>query len=258
MGHRFAFLALLSTAACSGGDERAAPLPDDVTFDGGTEAGSGGAGAGGRGSGGRVGDGGPVLPDGGPGDAGDAGLDGPGDGAPGTGGAPGDGGPGPCDRGVLQGSINANSQLELEAARGYTEVTGALYIGTNIQVQRTNVSTLSPLGCLERVGGLFTILESPLLVDLTGLERLEFVSDFRISSNAGLLSLDGPQQLTVEDLLVRDNPSLVSLGTGIVGATTLQIFDNPSLPQCEVTVLEQTTAAACPSCSNNGGTGTCN
>jgi hypothetical protein len=139
-----------------------------------------------------------------------------------------------------------------------TEVTGDLYIGTTIRIPVSDVSSLAPLSCLERVGGIFTLLENHQLDDLAGLEKLTFVEDLRISTNSGLQSLSGPEALSVEFLLVRANRSLTSLGDGIVAVGGyLAIQDNASLPQCEADLLASATGIACD-CSGNAGIGTCN
>lgn len=166
-----------------------------------------------------------------------------------------------CTRGTLTGAADIFSQADIADFAGYTRITGSLYVGTNISIAFTNVSSLQALECLEVVEGEVTILESPELVDLTGLENLESAEALKISFNSGLESLNGLTNLSLGSggLLVRSNPALTELTDGIVALEpmgTVDILNNSSLPDCAAEALATSLGTTC-SCSGNG-TGTCN
>ena len=157
----------------------------------------------------------------------------------------------PCSLGTWASNFIAYSQAGLQQLNGYTRVTGNLYIGTSSSTSATDVTTLSPLGCLQVVEGSFTILESPLLTNLVGLEHLQQVGDFTLSTNAGLETLQGPTGLIVLSFLhIRANAALRSLSDGILSATDLFINDNPVLPQCRADALAASIGLPCQ-CAGN-------
>ena len=157
----------------------------------------------------------------------------------------------PCSLGTWDDDFTAYSQAGLQQLSGYTRVTGELYIGTSSSTSATDVTSLSALGCLQVVEGSVTILESPRLTNLAGLEHLEQVESFTISTNAGLETLAGPQALLVLDFLhVRANGALRSLSDGILDAAVLYINDNPVLPQCRAEALSMSLGLLCQ-CAGN-------
>jgi hypothetical protein len=157
----------------------------------------------------------------------------------------------PCSLGTWANDFIAYSQAGLQQLNGYTRVTGNLYIGTSSSTSATDVTTLSPLRCLEVVEGSFTILESPLLTNLVGLEHLQQAGDFTLSTNAGLETLEGPAGLIVLSFLhIRANAALRSLSDGIIGATDLFINDNPVLPQCRAEAFAASIGLSCE-CAGN-------
>jgi len=102
------------------------------------------------------------------------------------------------------------------------------------------LTSLSGLGSLDSVAGIFQIWEHPLITDLSGLENLTFVgAAFAIFRNANLESLDGLENLAtvVGDLRIYENDDLSDLAAldhpiNMQGA--LVITDNPNLSDCEV------------------------
>jgi len=157
----------------------------------------------------------------------------------------------PCSLGTWAADFTAYSQAGLQPLRGYTRVTGDLYVGTSSSSSATDVTSLSALGCLQVVEGSFTILESPGLANLVGLERLEQVEDFTLSTNAGLETLQGPTELIVLGTLhIRANGALRSLTDRIVDALELYIHDNPVLPQCRAEAFAGALGLPCQ-CAGN-------
>jgi hypothetical protein len=157
----------------------------------------------------------------------------------------------PCSLGIWDDDFTAYSQTDVQQLSGYTRVTGQFYVGTSSSTSATDVTSLSALGCLQVVEGDFTILESPLLTNLQGLERLEEVAKFTISTNAGLETLEGPTALVVLGVLhIRANGALRSLSQGILDAADLYINENPLLPQCRAEAFAASMGLSCQ-CEGN-------
>jgi hypothetical protein len=243
---------LIASAALAGvgcSDEDRPPAIGDYIGEGAGGGAAGSASAGTAGSG----------PSGSAGSADDAGAAGS-SGAAGSAGAAGSGGTASSDtcRGDTRDSgLDVFAQATLEQLRGYRVVDGDLYIGGNINVTATDVSSLAALSCLETVTGHFSIFDSPDLRDLSGLERLTQVNRLSITNNVGLETLEQLNNLVVEDsLTVRNNPSLSVLGDGIVGASELAIGNNATLPQCLADALAERLGSAC-TCAMNDEDATC-
>jgi hypothetical protein len=264
-GQNLCALALLFVTSVAGvscaGDDRPPALPD-YEGNGGDGEQTGAAATGGSGSSGSGGSGG-MSGSGGSGGVGGSGGSGAVSGSGGSGAASGSGGSGAASGGCVASSVydddfTALDQSTLRELQGYEVVSGDLYIGGNIDVLTTDVSSLEVLSCLKSVEGDFSILDSPNLVDLAGLEQLETVSRLSVVNNAGLETLAHLQELTViGTLTVNDNPSLSELGEGIVTALSVVMNDNPSLAQCEVEALADRVGVAQCYCASNDPTGTC-
>lgn len=162
-----------------------------------------------------------------------------------------------CNAGTYTGSLKAYSDEEIAALAGYTEIDGYLWIGNHYWPEEgmTEVTSLAPLACLQRVGGdmrLMTIstlsldglhnltevdgdLElasvgdgwpwAPEIYGPSGLERLESLE--RVGGNLEITentfdSLDGLQNLeTIEGgIFVTGQSALKSL-EGLSGLTSL-------------------------------------
>jgi hypothetical protein len=136
----------------------------------------------------------------------------------------------------------------IEDARGYTSFYG------NVNVR--GVSSLEPLHCMQKAGGL-SISNGDELKDLTGLGSLSQLLNLNLVDNAGLKSLAGldslkqleilslidnglasmpglPSGLSVKNLDIEYHEQLTSLeGLENIEVTeTVFISDNPKLPQC--------------------------
>jgi hypothetical protein len=185
--------------------------------------GSGGTGAGGKAS---TGGGGTAT-------GGRSGAGGTGTGGAGTGGSAAV----PClPKKTLIGNTASYSAADLEQYRGFTEIQGNVYIGGNVNIAQTDISSLEALGCLETLVGEMTILDSPNLKNLYGLGNLSSAISLKVADLQALETLDGLGHLSLSDtLLVERNPALVSLGRTIVRASQLVILYNPGLTWCETT-----------------------
>lgn len=200
--------------------------------------GGGGRGSGGRGSGGSSASGGTT--------SGSGGL--------------GSGGTDACTPGkTWTGDANLHSMADLESLRGYTAVTGFLYIGSSAEVPAPDISTLDALSCLATVGNDLELLEDPYLTDLRGLENLKSVGhDFKMSSMASLGTLDALRGVTVARVfLAKDDPALVSLGRGVTSASSLEISSDASLPHCELLAFEASVSGVVTCTCDATAPGTC-
>ena len=103
-----------------------------------------------------------------------------------------------------------------------------------------NLTSLSGLETVERIGGLLQIRDMPALPNLRGLRSLRSVR-FLTVENTVVTSLEGAEQLQeVEELRIQDNRQLTSLRgleglCRITGAVT--IYGNPLLPESEIQAL---------------------
>ena len=103
-----------------------------------------------------------------------------------------------------------------------------------------NLTSLSGLETLERIGGRLQIRNMSVLPDLRGLRSLRSVRVLTVD-NTTVTSLEGAEQLQeVEVLTIRDNRQLTSL-RGLEGLCRItggvNIFDNRQLPESEIQAL---------------------
>jgi hypothetical protein len=119
-----------------------------------------------------------------------------------------------CGTGMHPSYIIIESEADLAALDGIRAIQGEL------QINRTSFTDLDFLGCIEEVGGEFTIFGNAELTDLSGLDRLTRLgAGFIFSENPGPTELDGlPELVEVGgSVIIQDNPNL----TGISGMTSL-------------------------------------
>jgi hypothetical protein len=100
-----------------------------------------------------------------------------------------------------------------------------------------NLTSLSGLETVERIGGLLQIRDMPLLPNLQGLRSLRSVREL-VVDNTTVTSLEGAEQLReVEVLTIRENRQLTSL-RGLEGLCRvtggLNIYGNRQLPESEI------------------------
>ena len=103
-----------------------------------------------------------------------------------------------------------------------------------------NLTSLSGLETLERIGGLLQIRDMPALPNLRGLRSLRSVR-FLTVENTVVTSLEGAEQLQeVEELRIQDNRQLTSL-RGLEGLCRITggvyIYGNRQLPESEIQAL---------------------
>lgn len=136
------------------------------------------------------------------------------------------------DDNVYNGNVSLESQQEVIdfGANNYSEITGHLWI----RDYSGDVSDLSPLLSLQRIGTELDISHVESLVTLDGLNNLKSVGSLVILVNENLLTLDGLDNLmTIHNYLILDqNISLVSFSsleniTSIPGF--LRIWNNEAL-----------------------------
>jgi hypothetical protein len=121
-----------------------------------------------------------------------------GDGDPANGGNPTTGGEagstwsGACDRGSVNGDVVLADDDDVHLLSGVVEISGSLSIGPN-------VSELSLLTCLERVGGRLSLVENDHLRTLGGLSSLRRVGRLHVIGCGELESLAGLERLVRAD-----------------------------------------------------------
>lgn len=99
---------------------------------------------------------------------------------------------------------------------------GCTRIDGDLQVVRSELTDLAPLGELRSVSGKLEVTENSRLEELTGLERLEQVGELSIAHNPELAGLSGLSRLhTASRVSLRDNPELVTL-RGLDGLVTVE------------------------------------
>jgi hypothetical protein len=100
-----------------------------------------------------------------------------------------------------------------------------------------NLTSLSGLETVERIGGRLQIRDMPVLPNLRGLRSLRSVR-FLVVDNTTVTSLEGAEQLQeVEVLTIRENRQLTSLRglDGLCRVTGgLNIYGNRQLPESEI------------------------
>ncbi|HEY6724875.1 MAG TPA: hypothetical protein VI197_12645, partial [Polyangiaceae bacterium] len=115
---------------------------------------------------------------------------------------------------VVEGSVTAVTEAELEALRDVREITGSLTIGSLTHDDGwipVPVASLAALSCLSRVNAL-TISNAVGLKNLADLDSLELLDGLSLNDNPDLESLEGLEALTsLGSLLVARNQALTSL-----------------------------------------------
>jgi len=146
----------------------------------------------------------------------------------------------PCGS-TRSGDVAVNTQAEVDALAGVTEIKWNLEIGTSERpAEGQEVTSLAALRCLRVVGGELSIYDNDLLPSLQGLENLQTVEgSVYIFNQEVMTSLDGLDGLTTvgEELFVYYNPSLVDIsGLNQVESVGLSahVYGNDSLGQCQV------------------------
>jgi hypothetical protein len=157
-------------------------------------------------------------------------------------------GPAPGMSTVMHGSYTIANSVDIANLKGFTEVTGDLYInanmiyslagleslaivGGNIALNSNKLENLQGLSGLTHVGGTFDINAAG-ISDLDGLSSLTSVNELHIRCQ-NLLDFSGlGSNLIVNSVLqIRDNPKITSLAglEGVVSAQTLSISNNSQL-----------------------------
>jgi hypothetical protein len=163
---------------------------------------------------------------------------------------------------VLEGDFTVMTPDDLAALKGATEITGSLVIqgqtittlpgldslrsvGVDLRIMQTALADLKGLKSLAHVEGFLWIESNLSLHDLSGLETLKTTGwTTAVKGNFELLSLDGLDNLkSVEgQLVITDNVKLASI-TALSRlealGDNLNVFNNFSVPQCEVDDLRQ-------------------
>jgi len=118
------------------------------------------------------------------------------------------------------GSATHPTYIIIETEDDLAELDGVRAIQGELQINRTSFTNLDFLGCIEEVGGEFTIYGNAELTDLSGLDHLARLgAGFIFSENPGPTELDGlPALVEVGgSVVIQGNPNL----TGIPGMTSL-------------------------------------
>ncbi|HEV8547921.1 MAG TPA: hypothetical protein VGQ57_02815 [Polyangiaceae bacterium] len=130
-----------------------------------------------------------------------------------------------CERIVGDLRIEGTALRELNAFANVRSVSGALTIAHN--------ASLETLGALARLRSVrkLTIAGNPELTDLRGLGGLERVERLELRRNGFYRTLGLEHLRSVGELVVKENPNLVSLSglNHVAVAGSLQISDNPRL-----------------------------
>ena len=102
------------------------------------------------------------------------------------------------------GTETLPTYLIIETEDDLAALDGIRVIQGELQINRTSFADLDFLGCIEEVGGEFTIFGNAELTDLSGLDRITRLgAGFIFSENAGPTDLDGL-------------PALVEVGGSVV------------------------------------------
>lgn len=138
--------------------------------------------------------------------------------------------------GVVRGDdVIVESQAEVQALEGCTEIEGAL------QVRGPDVIDLGPLSSLVRIG-MLDVAEASSLRSLAGLESLGAVGWIEIEGNDSLQTLEGLGPARVaHGISIRANPRLATLrglaglglGEGYEGSFAIDVLASPLLSSLE-------------------------
>ncbi len=127
-----------------------------------------------------------------------------------------------CSDGTIAGHVVIESAEDLDQLDGIRAVEGEL------QIDKTELTNLHALGCIEEVGGELTLFGNDALTDISGLDQLRSVGGgLIVSENAVLPALDGLGALAEVSgsVVIRQNTamtevsgltSLATIGAGLV------------------------------------------
>lgn len=125
-------------------------------------------------------------------------------------------------------------------------VQGELYI-------HDGVSTLEPLGCLQRVDSFVALVETS-ASDLSGLSALHESYGLAVIGNSQLTTINLPTLETVDEFYVSDNPVLVSLDLpNLIQMVWMDVYNNPLLPECQLEALQEQANPMGVMCAGNHG-----
>lgn len=109
---------------------------------------------------------------------------------------------------TITGSLLLESQVQVDALFGITEVTGDVTIRTNPDLEDP-ITNLDGLSDLQSVGGSLIVRDNDEPIDTSGLLKLTDVEGLQVFKNAALGDLIGLSNLAVcQMLLIYNNPSL--------------------------------------------------
>jgi hypothetical protein len=128
--------------------------------------------------------------------------------------------------GIYEGDYIINSSADISYLAGYTEINGNLLINTGLLID------LSGLENIETVTGDLTISENGLLVTLDGLNGVTTIhGDLKIHSNASLVSLQGLENLVQIGMAISIHSNeLLENFEGVSSLTDAQFLDIRSNP----------------------------
>ncbi len=142
----------------------------------------------------------------------------------------------------LSGLSNLNSVTERFALDGnnhlsaLNSLSGLSSIGQGFYIHNSQqLTSLEGLSGLSYVKSL-SIKKNPLLHDLTGFPDIpEIDGSLSISSNSGLINLDGLPGITIGELYIMDNPNLISVNalSDIQVEILFYIINNQQLTECQ-------------------------
>ncbi|AFL81826.1 hypothetical protein Aeqsu_2366 [Aequorivita sublithincola DSM 14238] len=143
---------------------------------------------------------------------------------------------------IFQGNVVLSSQAEVNdfGTHNYVEITGDLIIGKLPNSGYSDITDLSPLLTLERIGGHLYIQYNEILNTTAGLNNLTSLgNDLAFIDNASLLKIEGFNNIAsgiVGNLIINYNPVLNNLD-GINNVTTVggQLFitSNVKIPNLD-------------------------
>lgn len=116
---------------------------------------------------------------------------------------------------IFEGNVVLTSQAEVDAfgLERYDEIEGSMIIGFS-SLEETNITNLNALNSIESIQYGLTIKNNPLLLNLNGLNGLNYINGgtLEINSNEMLNNInDLSGLLSFKSLVVEDNPMLLNL-----------------------------------------------